>query len=97
MSDHDSANRGRRHELNSLALILLRNPASKSFCSLRKLKHERALQIDRAVQTTGQLKMTFQKRAGSSELIDQLFGVQLLTSLSWHMLQFEPECRIIRI
>src|SRR5678816_3033763 len=91
VSNHDPANRRRRHELNSLASILLRNRASEAFCTLRKLKHERTLQIDRAVQTTRQLKMTFQQRAGSSELIDHLFSVQFLTSLCMYCLLYTSD------
>jgi hypothetical protein len=40
------------------------------------------------VQTTRQLKMTFQQRTRHSELIDHLFRVQFLTSFAICMLQF---------
>src|SRR5262249_16323231 len=97
VSDHDPANRWRRHQLNSLTSILLSYRASEAFGSFRKLKHERALQVDCAVPTAGQLKVTLQKRARRSKLIDDLFSVQSLSSLSWCMLQFEFECRLTRI
>lgn len=46
------------------------------------LQHERALQIHRAVQAARKLKMTFEQRPGCSELIDDFFSVQILTSIS---------------
>jgi hypothetical protein len=41
--------------------------------------------------------MTFEQRAGRSELIDDLFCVQILTSMCISVLQSEFECRLIRI
>ena len=56
------------------------------------------MQIDGAVQAAGELKVTFKQRSGRSELIDDFFSVQILTSISvLSMLQSEPECRLIRI
>jgi hypothetical protein len=80
MSNHDPANRRRRHQLNSLPLKLLRNRAPECLSALGKLKHERTLQIDRAMQTAGELKVAIQQRASRSELIDHLFSVHVLTS-----------------
>src|SRR4051794_14525637 len=97
MTNHDPTNRRRRNELNSLPSKLFGNRAPECLSSLRKLKHERTLQIDRAVQAAGKLKMALQQRTGCSELIDNLFSVQVLTSRSICVLQSLTECRLIRI
>lgn len=80
MSDHDSTNRRRRDERNPRIRKLLRDRSSKRLSLLGKLKHARTLKIDSAVQSAGQLKMTFQQRAGLFELVDYFFRFQILTS-----------------
>ena len=97
MTNNDATDRGRRDELNSLPLKFLGNRSSERFSLFRKLKHERTLQVDRAVQAAGKLKVTLEQRAGFSELIYNLLCVQSLTSISMCMLQSEAECRLIRI
>jgi len=94
MTNHDSTDRRRRDELNSLPLKLLGNRFSKRLSVLRKLKHERTLQIDRAMQTTRKLKMALEQSAGLSELIDHLFSVQCLTSFNRYMLQSEANAAV---
>jgi hypothetical protein len=94
MTNYNPTDRRRRNELNPLPLKLLSNRTPKRFRLLRKLKHERTLQIDRAVQATRELKMTFQQRAGRSELIDNLFSVQSLTSFNRYMLQSESNAAL---
>jgi len=49
------------------------------------------------MQPARELKMTFEQRARRSELIDDLFCLQMLTSMRISVLQSEFECRLIRI
>src|ERR1041385_7568942 len=87
MTDHDSTNGGRRHQLNTLSAIDFGNSSSKCLRLLGKLKHKRALQIDRTMQTTRKLEVTFEQRSGLSELIDHLFRIQFLPRCQTLMLQ----------
>src|SRR6185369_1089734 len=96
VTDHEAANRGRCNQLNACPSKFLRDRAPEALSLVRKLKHQRTLQVNGAVQTTGELKMTFQQRTGLSELIDNLFRVQFATSRVSYMVQSEPECRLIR-
>ena len=95
MPDHDPANRRRRNQLNALPRIQLSNRAPEGFRLLRKLKHERALQIDRAVQAAGKLKVTFEERSYVPELIDDLFWFQILTSMDMYMLQSRSNAALL--
>jgi hypothetical protein len=85
--DHDSTNGRRGYELNALIHILYSNRSPESGSILRKLQHERALQIDRTVQAAGKLEMTFEQRSSRFELIDNLFRLQIPTSLMFSVLQ----------
>jgi hypothetical protein len=77
MPDHDPADRRRRYELNSLSLPpkLARDRFTKRSRLVRKLKHERTLEIDRAMQAARKLEMTFKQRPGRLEFVDYLFSV----------------------
>src|SRR6185503_15087324 len=84
MTDYYSANRRRRYEFDSLVLPpeSLRDGFTKRRRLLGKLKHQRALEIDCAVQTAGKLKVAFQQRAGLFELINHLVSVQFVHLVS---------------
>jgi hypothetical protein len=83
VTDHYSADRGRRHELNSRRRKLLRNRSSERFRFFGKLQHQRTLKVDRAVQTTRESKVTFQQRARLFELVDYFFRIQIITSINF--------------
>lgn len=97
MPDHDPANRRRSNQLDPLCGKLPRNRLTKRRCLLWKLKHERALQVDCAVQTARELEVTFEQRARRLELMYYFVSSQFLTSINMPVLQFEPECRLIPI
>jgi DNA polymerase III epsilon subunit family exonuclease len=50
--------------------------AAKFFRGVGVLQHERTLQIDRAVQSAGEQKVSLQQRAGLSKFLDHLFRLQ---------------------
>lgn len=60
---------------------------SKLFRRARVLEHKRALQIDRAVQSTSKPKVSFQQRARLPEFLNHLFRLQTHQSNSQGMLQ----------
>src|SRR5688500_14636192 len=97
MPEDEPANRRRGHALNPLPGKLARNSVTERRGPFRKLEHERTMEIDRAMQTTRELKVAFQQRARLFELINHFISVQLFTSSAGGMLQFEPECRLTPI
>ena len=73
MADNQTTDCRRRDGLNVLSLKLFRDGATKLFRFARMLQYQRALQIDGAMQTAAQNKVTFQQRPGLAKLLNDLF------------------------
>ena len=77
MANDDAADRGRRDGRNVLRSELIGNRARKLCRYTRMLQHQRALQIDGAVQAARQDKVAFKQRTCFSELLNYFISLQM--------------------
>ena len=80
MTYHYASNRRRCNRLNILPLKVFGDASAKLFRVARVLQDERALQVNRTVQTAGEHKVSFEQRSGVSKLLDHFIRLQCFDS-----------------
>ena len=77
---YNASDRWRCYRLNILRLKVFGDASAKLFRVARVLQDERALQVNRTVQTAGEHKVSFEQRSGVSKLLDHFIRLQCFDS-----------------